>query len=653
LIATSGSGITNGNGDLDAGKLVTFTVNFSAAVTVNTGAGSPTLTLNDGGIAAYSGGSGSAALTFSYTVQAGQNTPDLIVSSFNLNGAIVMDGAGNLADLSGATNYSPVGTLQIDTTPPATPTGLSLDPSTDSGTLGDGITNFAQVKIDGTAEPGSTVTLYDSNGTTIIGSGTADPTTGAFGIITSVLANGAHNIAAVATDPAGNVSTTSTSYAVTIDTIAPTVSLIVTSGAGITNGSGDLNAGKVVTLTVNFSSPVSVNTSGGSPTLTLNDGGIATYTGGSGSTALTFSYTVLAGQNTSDLVVSSFRLNGATISDVAANNANLSGATNDNPAGTLQIDTTAPTIAINTIAGSNIVTAKAASQGFAISGSTTGVENGQIVTVNILDGASTIVDTYTKADNRNAWSVPVTSAQATALADGSYTVTANVSDKAGNPAPTAIHALTVDEDRVPEPPALTIASNSLTVQAGGSIALGITATPVDSDDRLQVKINGLPSYESITAPSGYNVTSQKQSNGTFTWTISETSSTTGKPISGLTLTSHYTGTGHPVAALTVTASDVTSGETATSVSQTLSVTDPPTSSSSTSLSTALSPDLLTPGQRTLAGSIPSQAYAGLPALLTQYMAAGFRSDLPEGLAPWLAASRDGFGDGQFLAKPHS
>ena len=38
---------------------------------------------------------------------------------------------------------------------------------------------------------------------------------------------------------------------------------------------------------------------GGTPTLTLNDGATATYTGGSGTSALTFSYTVAAGQNTS------------------------------------------------------------------------------------------------------------------------------------------------------------------------------------------------------------------------------------------------------------------------------------------------------------------------------------------------------------------
>ena len=48
-----------------------------------------------------------------------------------------------------------------------------------------------------------------------------------------------------------------------------------------------------------MSEVVTVNTTGGSPTLSLNDGGTATYISGSGTNALTFSYTVGAGQNTS------------------------------------------------------------------------------------------------------------------------------------------------------------------------------------------------------------------------------------------------------------------------------------------------------------------------------------------------------------------
>ena len=45
--------------------------------------------------------------------------------------------------------------------------------------------------------------------------------------------------------------------------------------------------------TLTMSEVVTVNTTGGSPILSLNDGGTATYIGGSGTNALTFSYTVL------------------------------------------------------------------------------------------------------------------------------------------------------------------------------------------------------------------------------------------------------------------------------------------------------------------------------------------------------------------------
>jgi hypothetical protein len=67
-----------------------------------------------------------------------------------------------------------------------------------------------------------------------------------------------------------------------IDTTTPVISSIVDSPA-----SGDLNAGKTVTLTLDMSEVVTV--AGGTPTLTLSDGGIATYSGGSGTSALTFS----------------------------------------------------------------------------------------------------------------------------------------------------------------------------------------------------------------------------------------------------------------------------------------------------------------------------------------------------------------------------
>jgi hypothetical protein len=198
-------------------------------------------------------------------------------------------------------------------------------------------------------------------------------------------------------------------------------------------------------------------------------------------------------------------------------------------------------------------------------------------------------------------------------------------------------ALTVDQDGVAESPALTISSNSLTVQAGGSVPLGITATPVDSDDQLSLSISGLPSYESITAPAGNTVTSSLQSDGTYTWTITEGSSTTGQPLTGLTLSSSYTGTDHPVATFAVTASNSTSGEAATSASQTMTMTDPPAPSPS-GPGSALSQD---------AGNIDR-----LAALMNQFAAAGLGGN-SFGPCPSTPTPNVGCDNPAFLAAAHS
>ena len=58
----------------------------------------------------------------------------------------------------------------IDTTAPSAPTIASF--STDSGTVGDGITNDSTLTLTGTAEANSTVKVYD--GATLLGSATAN-----------------------------------------------------------------------------------------------------------------------------------------------------------------------------------------------------------------------------------------------------------------------------------------------------------------------------------------------------------------------------------------------------------------------------------------------------------------------------------------------
>ena len=104
----------------------------------------------------------------------------------------------------------------------------------------------------------------------------------------------------------------------------------------MTATAGDYDAGKVLTLTLNMSEAVTVT---GTPTLTLNDGGTASYVSGSGSSALVFSYTVAAGQNTAALAVTGVT---GTITDLAGNALSTAGLP-ETFTGVI-VDTTTPTI---------------------------------------------------------------------------------------------------------------------------------------------------------------------------------------------------------------------------------------------------------------------------------------------------------------------
>jgi hypothetical protein len=111
----------------------------------------------------------------------------------------------------------------IDTGKPDPPTKPDLADASDSGiSSSDDTTNVTTPTFTGTAEPGSTVKLFD--GATQIGSVTAAAGTGIWQIISTALSNGPHTITATATDPAGNTSNPSAALALVIDIVAPTVS---------------------------------------------------------------------------------------------------------------------------------------------------------------------------------------------------------------------------------------------------------------------------------------------------------------------------------------------------------------------------------------------------------------------------------------------
>jgi|GEM_PF-4425050 len=95
---------------------------------------------------------------------------------------------------------------------------------------------------------------------------------------------------------------------------------------GVTSTNGSYTTGALLTITVTFSEAVNVT---GVPQLTLETGAtdrVANYTGGSGTTMLTFEYTVQAGDEASDLDyvnANALSLNGGTIQDTTMTDAAL------------------------------------------------------------------------------------------------------------------------------------------------------------------------------------------------------------------------------------------------------------------------------------------------------------------------------------------
>ncbi|MEY7871644.1 Ig-like domain-containing protein [Enterobacter roggenkampii] len=148
------------------------------------------------------------------------------------------------------------------------------------------------------------------------------------------------------------------------------------------------------------------------------------------------------------------------------------------------VDATAPTVTINTLATDDILNAAEAKSDLTVSGSST-AEAGQTVTVS-LNGK----DYTTTVSADGSWTLNVPASDVAALTDGSVTVTASVSDKAGNPA-SVDHNLTVDVT-VPAVTINTVAGDDVINLAEHSQAhiISGTATGAAAGDKVTVTIGG-------------------------------------------------------------------------------------------------------------------------------------------------------------------
>ncbi|KEJ19406.1 Ig-like domain-containing protein, partial [Escherichia coli] len=108
----------------------------------------------------------------------------------------------------------------------------------------------------------------------------------------------------------------------------------------------------------------------------------------------------------------------ATITDIAGNS--------DDASRTVTVNLTAPTIGINTIASDDVINATEKSADLQITG-TSNQPAGTTITVT-LNGQNYTATT----DSSGNWSATVPASAVSALGEASYTVTANVTDSAGN-----------------------------------------------------------------------------------------------------------------------------------------------------------------------------------------------------------------------------
>ena len=207
--------------------------------------------------------------------------------------AIEVDAAGNESPQS---NAFPV---VIDTQAPARPViteviddvGASRGPVANGGTTDD-----AQPLLRGTAEAGSTVRVFD--GTTPIGTATADAQGNWTLAVTTALVGAAHTFTATATDAAGNQSGQSNPYAITLDTALVIVvdpgSATATSEEGLAGGLRDTTGTADTTDATTAAGTLSASGPGGAatawsltaPTAPVTVGGVAVTWTGSGTQSL-------------------------------------------------------------------------------------------------------------------------------------------------------------------------------------------------------------------------------------------------------------------------------------------------------------------------------------------------------------------------------
>lgn len=210
--------ITSSASTLRAGETATITFQFSE----DPGASftSADVTVSGGVLGVLNGTGPIRTATFTPTTGIDAGTASISVAADSY-----VDATGNF----GGAGVSPA--LMVDTLAPAAPSAPDLAAGSDSGaSIEDNVTRSTTLTLTGTAEPNSTVRLYDADGATVLGTTSADGS-GNWSITSTTLAEGAHTLTAKAADAVGNVSAASAGLDLVIDTAEPTFASATVNGS--------------------------------------------------------------------------------------------------------------------------------------------------------------------------------------------------------------------------------------------------------------------------------------------------------------------------------------------------------------------------------------------------------------------------------------
>ncbi|MBK5073612.1 Ig-like domain-containing protein [Budviciaceae bacterium CWB-B4] len=292
------------------------------------------------------------------------------------------------------------------------------------------------------------------------------------------IVDGAYSVEASVSDIAGNPASDSKPLTLITDSAnLPTLSVDPVTADDIVSASESQND-------VTISGRSTHLQEGQSVTVTINDIDYSGTVGADGSWSVTVTAADVQALSQGSVAIA------VSAEDIAGNPAAASDS--------FMVDTLV-NLTVGVVAGDDIINAAEAGAPVTISGTADAADSGQTVTVT-LEGT----DYTTTVQSDGTWSLSIPSADITALADGSYTLTVSLNDAAGN-------SITVDHDitlsaGAANLPTLTVSPISgdgylNATEAGSPLTLSGTSTHVEEGQVVTLTLNGI-SYSATVAADG-------------------------------------------------------------------------------------------------------------------------------------------------------